>query len=192
MNHEERMARADVNGSSEFYFSYVLQFDDGTFYVGHTNAPAARWTEHAAGQSVATADKGKFRVRMAMPFGTRKEAQYNEERMQAALKSGADRLVALIQVFDQLINVGAPTKDVFGVAERGAGIRVGNAEGFSPLLCPDLQSWTATRDCLRVQRLIVLLYPGLRRVTKDGPRRRFHRQHLWPQGVPSMPGPRAR
>ena len=53
MNHEERMARADVNGSSEFYFSYVLQFDDGTFYVGHTNAPAARWTEHAAGQSVA-------------------------------------------------------------------------------------------------------------------------------------------
>ena len=110
MNHEERMARADVNGNSEFFFSYVLQFDDGTFYVGHTNAPAARWTEHAAGQSEATADKGRFRVRMAMPFGTRKEAQYNEERMQAALKSGADRLVALIQVFDQLINVVRPQK----------------------------------------------------------------------------------
>ena len=30
--------------------------------------------------------------------------------MQAALKSGADRLVALIQVFDQLINVVRPQK----------------------------------------------------------------------------------
>ena len=27
------MAMADVKGAPEFYFSYVLQFDDGTFYV---------------------------------------------------------------------------------------------------------------------------------------------------------------
>ena len=108
--YEERMAKADVKGEPEFYFSYVLQFDDGTFYVGHTNAPASRWTEHAAGKSEATADRGTFRVRMAMPFLTRKEAQYNEERIQAALRAGPDRVEALIRVFDQLVNVVRPQK----------------------------------------------------------------------------------
>ena len=75
MTNSDRMNRADEKANPEFFFSYVLQFDDGTFYVGHTNAPAARWSEHAAGLSVATAGKGSFRVRMALPFGTRKEAQ---------------------------------------------------------------------------------------------------------------------
>ena len=51
MNHEERMARADVNESPEFFFSYVLQFDDGTFYVGHTNAPC-RAVDGTRGRSV--------------------------------------------------------------------------------------------------------------------------------------------
>lgn len=110
MTYEQRMANSDRKAEPEFYFSYVLQFDDGGFYVGHTNSPAARWTEHAAGTSVATADRGNFRVRMAMPFGTRREAQYNEERMQEALKHGGDRLEALIRVFDQLINVVRPQK----------------------------------------------------------------------------------
>ena len=73
MTHSERIVRADAKSEPEFYFSYVLQFDDESFYVGHTNAPASRFTEHAAGQSTATANRGPFRVRMAMPFGTRKE-----------------------------------------------------------------------------------------------------------------------
>lgn len=110
MTHEERMAKADVKGSPEFYFSYVLQFDNGTFYVGSTNAPASRFIEHAAGKSTATAHRGNFRVRMAMPFGTRKEAQYNEHRIQDALRVGADRVEALIRVFDQLINIVRPQK----------------------------------------------------------------------------------
>ena len=110
MTHDERMAKADVNADPEFYFSYVLQFDDGTYYVGHTNAPAARWTEHAAGTSGATADRGSFRVRMALPFGTRKEAQYNEDRIQVALRTSPDRLDAMLRVFDQLISVVRPQK----------------------------------------------------------------------------------
>ena len=110
VTHEERMAKADVKGAPEFYFSYVLQFDDGTFYVGHTNAPASRFIEHAVGKSIATADRGNFRVRMAMPFGTRKEAQYNEQRIQDALRAGPNRVEALIRVFDQLVNVVRPQK----------------------------------------------------------------------------------
>ena len=110
MTHNDRMAKADEKGCAEFFFSYVLEFDDGTFYVGHTNAPAARWSEHAAGLSTATANKGAFRVRMAFPFGTRKEAQYNEERIQASLRVGTDRVEGMIRVFDQLVNVIRPQK----------------------------------------------------------------------------------
>ena len=110
MRHQERLEKADAKGNPDFYFSYVLQFDDGSFYVGHTNAPAARWTEHAAGMSMSTAGKGNFSVRMAMPFRSRKEAQYNEARIQDALKEGTERLEALLRVFDQLINVVRPQK----------------------------------------------------------------------------------
>lgn len=110
MTNSDRMNRADERANPAFYFSYVLQFDDGTFYAGHTNAPAARWSEHAAGLSAATAGKGPFHVRMALPFGTRKEAQYNEERIQASLRAGTDRVEAMIGVFDQLINVVRPQK----------------------------------------------------------------------------------
>lgn len=110
MNYEQRLAKADSKATPEFYFSYVLQFEDGGFYVGSTNAPAARWTEHAVGTSSATSGRGSFRVRLAMPFGTRKEAEYNEERIQAALRQGPDRVEALLRVFDQLINVVRPQK----------------------------------------------------------------------------------
>ena len=110
MNNEQRMARADTLASPEFFFSYVLRFDDGTFYVGHTNAPAARWTEHAVGLSDATARRGPFAVKMAMPFQSRKEAQYNEDRLQAALRDSPKRLDALVRVFEQMVNVVRPQK----------------------------------------------------------------------------------
>ena len=45
-----------------------------------------------------------------MPFGTRKEAQYNENRIQAALNAGPDHVEALIRVFDQLVKVVRPEK----------------------------------------------------------------------------------
>ena len=104
--HEYRKQEADSKATPAFYFSYVLELDDGTFYVGSTNSPMARWTEHAAGVGAkATAGKA-FKVRMAMPFQSRREAEYNEERLQQALKqAGPQALNALIGVFDQVINV---------------------------------------------------------------------------------------
>ena len=169
MTHQERMSKADAQADSEFYFSYVLQFDDGTFYVGHTNAPAARWTEHAAGKSVATAGRGAFRVRMAMPFGTRKEAQYNEERMQTALRAGPERLEALVRVFDQLVNVVRPQK-TFSELQReeqqyeaemqrvfhhstallyNIGPRPGTACGYNSLEFYSTQDWNALKKMAR-------------------------------------------
>ena len=118
MDHSARMKAADDKADPEFYFSYVLQFDDGTFYVGHTNAPAPRWMEHAVGRSQATANRGSFRVRMALPFISRREAQYNEERMQDALNAGPERLEALIRVFDQMVNVVRPHKTLRELEEE--------------------------------------------------------------------------
>ena len=96
-----------------YFFSYVLQFDDdGTYYVGSTNAPFARWTEHAIGNGTgAKATEGRsFVVRMAAPFFSRREAEYNEGRLQRALERDPHSLEALVQVFDQMVNVVRPQK----------------------------------------------------------------------------------
>ena len=81
--HEARKQTADRVAQPAHFFSYVLRFeDDGGFYVGSTNAPYTRWTEHAIGIGAkATADR-RFTVCMAMPFLTRNEAEYNEKRLQ--------------------------------------------------------------------------------------------------------------
>ena len=94
-----------------YYFSYVLQFrDDGTFYVGSTNAPIARWTEHAAGIGARATSDRSFIIRMAMPFLTRREAEYNEKRMQEALARSPRHMEALVEAFDQMSNVVRPPK----------------------------------------------------------------------------------
>ena len=109
--HDERKRKADQSAQSAHFFSYVLRFqDDGSFYVGSTNAPYARWTEHAIGIGAkATAGRG-FTVCMALPFLTRKEAEYNEKRLQEALDRGPRHIEAMLAVFDQILNVVRPPK----------------------------------------------------------------------------------
>lgn len=109
---DERKRKADESLQPNCYFSYVLQFEqDGSFYVGSTNAPLARFSEHAAGVGAkVTAEKGPFKVRLILPFLSRKEAEYNENRIQAALAKGPKHVEALLQVFDQMINIVRPQK----------------------------------------------------------------------------------
>ena len=109
--HEIRKQQADAAAQPAYFFSYVLQFeDDSTFYVGSTNAPYSRWTEHAAGIGAKATAGRKFQIRMALPFLSRREAEYNEKRLQEALTAGADKIEALIGVFDQMLNVVRPPK----------------------------------------------------------------------------------
>ena len=109
---DERKRKADERLQPVSYFSYVLQFDqDGSFYVGSTNAPLARFSEHAAGVGAkVTAEKGSFKVRLILPFLSRKEAEYNESRIQAALNKGPAHVEALLEVFDRMINIVRPEK----------------------------------------------------------------------------------
>ena len=45
--HKGRKDKADEKADPAFFFSYVIQFeDDGSFYVGSTNAPAAQGRIH--------------------------------------------------------------------------------------------------------------------------------------------------
>lgn len=108
----ERQLKADQTLQPVCFFSYVLQFDeDGSFYVGSSNAPIARFIEHAAGVGAkATAGKGSHKVRLIMPFLSRKEAEYNEKRMQYALDKRPRNLEALLTVFNRLADVVRPQK----------------------------------------------------------------------------------
>ena len=41
LNHEQRKQASDRNTLPEFFYTYILQFDGGGFYVGSTANPAA-------------------------------------------------------------------------------------------------------------------------------------------------------
>ena len=108
--HEQRKQRADEMAAPAYYFSYVLQLDDGSYYIGSTNAPFARWTEHAVGEGAKATAGHSFTIRMVAPFLSRREAEYNERRLQQALEKDVVSLEALLMVFDQMINVVRPPK----------------------------------------------------------------------------------
>ncbi len=108
---EQRKRRADERSQPVAYFSYVLQFDDDqSFYVGSTNAPLARFSEHAIGVGAKATQGRAFKIRLVLPFLSRKEAEYNESRLQQALAKGPDDLKVMLDVFDRMINIVRPQK----------------------------------------------------------------------------------
>ena len=111
MNHQDRKLRSDDKSSPEFYYSYVLRFEDtGDFYVGSTNNPAARFTEHAVGVgAVATSGRG-FTVCLVHQFGSRREAEYNEDRIKHALAKGPVNVEAMIDNFNRISMMIRPEK----------------------------------------------------------------------------------
>ncbi len=111
MNHAERMAAADRNGQPKFYFVYVLEMlDNGEYYVGHTGHIEARLLEHAAGRGAEATAGREFKIRVCLPFQTRKEAQYSEARWQAALRHSPANIAALVTTFDQIGKMVRPEK----------------------------------------------------------------------------------
>ena len=116
--HEERKQRADEVAEPSYFFSYVLQLDDGSYYIGSTNAPDARWTEHAVGNGAKATAGHSFTIRMVAPFLSRREAEYNEGRLQRALEKNPESLEALLTVFEQMINVVRPLKTLSQLREE--------------------------------------------------------------------------
>ena len=111
LDHGERKRRADEKSSPEFFYTYILQFeDDGTFYVGSTNNPAARWTEHAVGVGAVASSGRRFTVRLVHQFLTRKEAEYNEDRIKGALSKGPVNIEAMIDNFSRISSMIRPEK----------------------------------------------------------------------------------
>ena len=111
VTHEERKSIADKALNPVVFFSYVLQFDDdGSFYVGSTNAPLTRFSEHAIGIGAKATSGRPFTVRLVLPFFSRKEAEYNEKRLRVALDKGPSDIEAMLAVFNRLIDVVRPQK----------------------------------------------------------------------------------
>ena len=116
--HEERKQRADESSAASYWFSYVLELDDGSYYPGSTVAPFARWTEHAVDAGAKATIGHKFTVRAAWPFLTRREAEYNEKRLHEALNRSPKDLKALLAVFDQVMNAVRPQKTLAELHEE--------------------------------------------------------------------------
>ena len=111
LDHEGRKEKADEKAAPEFYYSYVLRFeDDDSFYVGSTNNPAARFTEHAIGVGAVATSGRRFSVRLVHQFSSRKQAEYNEDRIKAALAKGPVNVEAMIDNFNRISMMIRPEK----------------------------------------------------------------------------------
>lgn len=109
MTHSERKRQADRSLQTRFYYTYILEFDECDYYVGSTNEPLSRFTEHAINGSEATVGR-RFTVRLVNQFETRKEAEYNEKRIQAALERGPGNVAAMIDNFNRIADMIRPQK----------------------------------------------------------------------------------
>ena len=109
MTHPERKKQADRNFQTRFYYTYILELDGGGYYVGSTNEPLSRFTEHAINGAEATVGQ-RFTVRLVNQFETRKEAEYNEKRIQAALDRGPGNVAAMIDNFSRIADMIRPQK----------------------------------------------------------------------------------
>ena len=109
--HEERKRISDKRSKPEFFYVYILELDDGEWYVGSTNSPAARLTEHAIGVgALATAGK-TFQLRLVQTFDTRVEAEYNESRIKSAMnRKGNRHIAAMVDNFNRISNMIRPEK----------------------------------------------------------------------------------
>ena len=110
MNHTQRKVRSDQIMTGEFFYTYILQLDNGSFYVGSTNNPAARFTEHAIGAGATATSGRRFDVVLVHQFVTRREAEYNEQRIQRALDKGPANVAAMVDNFQRINRMVAPQK----------------------------------------------------------------------------------
>lgn len=76
------------------YHVYILEFDEGGYYVGLTNSPSARIAEHSLGVGADETRGKSFRVRLMQKVGERSEAEYVEPRIRKALKRAKPHLDA--------------------------------------------------------------------------------------------------
>ena len=80
------------------YFAYVLESQaTGRLYIGHSNDPIRRLSEHNAGHTTSTRGRGPWALIFIRKFATRAEAVRLERRFKALKRP--DKVRAYIQGF---------------------------------------------------------------------------------------------
>ena len=110
MNHTQRIERSDAIAQPEFFYTYVLKLTNGTFYIGSTANPAARFTEHAIDVGAEATRGHQFDVVMVQQFGSRREAEYNESRIKDAHARSPQNVEAMADNFRRINQMIAPQK----------------------------------------------------------------------------------
>ena len=85
------------------YYVYILTFNHGEFYVGHTRELEARLFEHTEGITISTAGKNpKLKYFEILP--TRERAMSREHEIQFLVKKNRREVVRMITEFQSIIS----------------------------------------------------------------------------------------
>ena len=110
LTNEEREQVSDDNISPALWVTYILQLDDGTYYVGQTNHLATRFIEHSL-DTGAEATKGqRGKVVFFTHTHDRASAKAVETRLQRTLERSPLAIEAIVREFESMIRLVRPEK----------------------------------------------------------------------------------
>ena len=115
---------------------YILELEDGDFYVGQTNDLKVRLAEHAMGAGAGHTKGMKPRLVWVNMATERESAKLMEARLQRAKERAKERnperVRKLAADFDELVRMIKPDRTVGRVGERAAGLRSQDGQSVSP------------------------------------------------------------
>ena len=104
---EQREKWSDHKSSPLVWYVYILEFDDGSYYIGQTNDLTVRLAEHALGNGAEATKEKAHKLVWFNQCADRDSAKHMETRLK---KANAKRISGMISNFDQLVRLVKPDK----------------------------------------------------------------------------------
>jgi predicted GIY-YIG superfamily endonuclease len=110
LTNEEREQASDNNLSPALWVTYILQRDDGTYYVGQTNNLATRLLEHSLDTGAETTKGQGGKVKFFTHTHDRVSAKAVETRLQRTLERSPLAIEAIVAEFESMVRLVRPEK----------------------------------------------------------------------------------
>lgn len=118
MRVERRERASDTNAEPLVWYVYILEIEDGDFYIGQTNDLKVRLAEHAIGAGAERTSGKKPRLVWVNMATERAAAKRMEARLQRAKNRNPEEVRKVVADFKELIRMVKPDKTLAELEEE--------------------------------------------------------------------------
>ena len=117
---ETRENKSDNKGAPLVWYVYIIELEDGGYYVGQTNDLHTRYAEHALGGGAKATATQKGKLVWFSHTHAREAAKAMEARLQAANERSPHEIQVLAGRFQDLVRLVCPEKTLRELTEEQA------------------------------------------------------------------------